>query len=196
MPKVSEQYRKDRRRQIVSAVLNCFARKGIKATSINDIIVESGLSAGAIYGHFSNKDELVLFVVSEVFELISEQSELNQAQAEVQHPAQLIRSLVDHLRMEIGSPALLLQIWGEAVTEPKVRELFTSVYGVLISHFAASASSWFQHLGLDRAAADQRATELMPLLIGIGQGYILQTTLIEGFDEEGYLKSFEQLLSA
>lgn len=112
MPKVSEQYRKDRRRQIMVAVLKCFARKGIKATLISDIIAESGLSAGAIYGHFSNKDELVLFVVSEVFEVIAEQPALSSTEQPPVHPAYLIRDVTGHLWQEIGNPSLLLQIWG------------------------------------------------------------------------------------
>lgn len=194
MPKVSEQYRKERRREIMSAVLKCFARKGIKSTSINDIIVESGLSAGAIYGHFGNKEELVLFVVSEVFDLLGEQSELDEPATEILHPAQLIRGVLDRLRTEIGNPALLLQIWGEAVTEPKVRELFNRVYGVLTTQFSSQTSAWFQSRGRTKAEADLQAAQLMPLLIGVGQGYMIQSTLIDSFDDEAYFASFEDLL--
>ena len=50
MPKVSEQHREARRDQIVDAALRCFSRKGFQRTSMADIIAESGLSAGAIYG--------------------------------------------------------------------------------------------------------------------------------------------------
>ncbi|WP_052663831.1 TetR/AcrR family transcriptional regulator [Psychromicrobium lacuslunae] len=195
MPKVSEQYRKERRREIMSAVLKCFARKGIKATSITDIITESGLSAGAIYGHFGNKEELVLFVVSEVFDLLGEETGTNEPSAEVPHPAQLIRGVLARIRTEIGNPALLLQIWGEAVTEPKVRELFNRVYGVLSKQFSSRASLWFQEHGLSEAEADRRAAQLMPLLIGVGQGYMIQSTLIDSFDDQAYFESFENLLS-
>ena len=56
MPKVSEEYRTARRSEIARAALRCFARKGFDATSMADIIAESGLSAGAIYGHYKSKN--------------------------------------------------------------------------------------------------------------------------------------------
>jgi AcrR family transcriptional regulator len=37
-----------------------FATKGFNGTSMNDIVKESGLSKGAIYGHFESKERLFL----------------------------------------------------------------------------------------------------------------------------------------
>lgn len=37
-----------------------FATKGFNGTSMNDIVIESGLSKGAIYGHFESKERLFL----------------------------------------------------------------------------------------------------------------------------------------
>jgi len=48
-----------RRQQILEAAVACFARKGIHGSSIADICRESGLSAGAIYRHFSGKQEII-----------------------------------------------------------------------------------------------------------------------------------------
>lgn len=38
----------------------CFARQGYHATSIDDVVHESGLSVGAIYSYFASKEELFL----------------------------------------------------------------------------------------------------------------------------------------
>ena len=66
MPKVTEAYRTARRDEIIESALRCFAAKGYQRTSMADIIDESGLSAGAIYGHFSGKKELFSAVAGRV----------------------------------------------------------------------------------------------------------------------------------
>ena len=46
MPKVTEEHLAQRRQQILDAAANCFARNGFHRTSIQDIIKESGVTAG------------------------------------------------------------------------------------------------------------------------------------------------------
>jgi len=43
---------------IISSATKLFAEKGYHATSIQDIVAESGLSVGTIYLYFSNKEEI------------------------------------------------------------------------------------------------------------------------------------------
>jgi len=60
LPKVTEEHERKRREQILSAAMACFARGGYRATSMEDIVRESGLSVGAIYTYFASKQELFL----------------------------------------------------------------------------------------------------------------------------------------
>jgi AcrR family transcriptional regulator len=60
MPKVTAAHEQQRRDQILEAAMACFARTGYRATSMGDIVRESGLSVGAIYSYFVSKDELFL----------------------------------------------------------------------------------------------------------------------------------------
>ena len=66
MPKVSDAHRESRRDQITDAALRSFAAKGFQRTSMADIIAESGLSAGAIYGHFESKQQIAYAVAERV----------------------------------------------------------------------------------------------------------------------------------
>lgn len=59
-PKVTEAYREAARTQILDAAQKVFARKGYHAASMDDIVKESGLSKGALYGYFDSKEELFL----------------------------------------------------------------------------------------------------------------------------------------
>jgi AcrR family transcriptional regulator len=60
VPKISALHEQQRRDQILQAALTCFARQGYHATSIHDVVTESGLSVGAIYSYFPSKEELFL----------------------------------------------------------------------------------------------------------------------------------------
>jgi TetR/AcrR family transcriptional regulator, transcriptional repressor of aconitase len=64
MPKISDQQRQARRDQILAATWRCFLRKGIHATSMEEIIREANLSAGAVYLYYKSKDELIFAAIS------------------------------------------------------------------------------------------------------------------------------------
>jgi AcrR family transcriptional regulator len=60
LPKITAAHEQQRREQILSAAMACFARQGYHATSMDDVVRESGLSVGAIYTYFSSKEDLFL----------------------------------------------------------------------------------------------------------------------------------------
>jgi AcrR family transcriptional regulator len=60
VPKISAAQEQRRRDQILNASFACFARQGYRATSMEDIVRESGLSVGAIYTYFASKEDLFL----------------------------------------------------------------------------------------------------------------------------------------
>jgi AcrR family transcriptional regulator len=60
VPKISAAHEQQRRAQILQAAMACFARQGYHATSMDDVVRQSGLSVGAIYSYFNSKEELFL----------------------------------------------------------------------------------------------------------------------------------------
>jgi TetR/AcrR family transcriptional regulator, transcriptional repressor of aconitase len=60
VPKISAAHEQHRRTQILSGAMACFARQGYRATSMDDVVRECGLSMGAIYSYFGSKEELFL----------------------------------------------------------------------------------------------------------------------------------------
>src|SRR3981189_1141214 len=48
----------DRRRQIIAAASELFARNGFEGTSIRDIAAASGVLSGSLYYHFPSKEDL------------------------------------------------------------------------------------------------------------------------------------------
>src|SRR5579859_2447063 len=65
VPKISLAHEQQRRAQILAAAMACFARQGYHATSMDDVVRESGLSVGAIYSYFPSKEELFLALSDE-----------------------------------------------------------------------------------------------------------------------------------
>ena len=57
-PKVTRKYRQAVRDRVLRAAETLFSEKGYYDTSMDEIVVESGLSKGAIYGHFKSKEDL------------------------------------------------------------------------------------------------------------------------------------------
>ena len=54
-----------RRRQILDAALQCFEKKGVAATTVEDICDVAALSVGSIYHHFGGKEEICDYLVRE-----------------------------------------------------------------------------------------------------------------------------------
>ncbi|MBM3291940.1 TetR/AcrR family transcriptional regulator [Candidatus Bathyarchaeota archaeon] len=59
-PKISVEQKNNVKDRILNAAETLFMDKGFKETSMDDIVKESNMSKGAIYGHFNSKDELIL----------------------------------------------------------------------------------------------------------------------------------------
>lgn len=60
MPKRDAAHMGAQRERIIRAAIECIADKGIERSSISDICERAELSAGALYVHFHNKDEIIL----------------------------------------------------------------------------------------------------------------------------------------
>lgn len=65
MPRVSQDRLDARRREILAAARTCFARHGYEGATVRRLELETGLSRGAIFHHFRDKDALFLAVAED-----------------------------------------------------------------------------------------------------------------------------------
>jgi len=65
MPKVSEAYKQEKRRNLVLAAKEVFIKKGYVQTSMQDIMDEADVSRGAMYSYFNNLEHIFLEVLRE-----------------------------------------------------------------------------------------------------------------------------------
>ena len=195
VPKVSDEYRAARRDEIVEAALAAFRRKGFQAASMADIIAESGLSAGAIYGHFKGKSEIVLEVATRVVgERVHDVQRLGESEQLVP-PSRLLRILVEGMTRDLGDPTIVVQIWGEAITEPSLKALAYAAFEKLRTAIAGYVTLWHQREhGLSREDAAAVATRQVPLFISAVQGYVLQRAIMPEFDGDAYFATLDEYL--
>ena len=65
MPKVSEAHKQARRAEILVAAQRVFARYGFEGATVARLEAETGLSRGAIFSYFANKNALFVAVVGQ-----------------------------------------------------------------------------------------------------------------------------------
>lgn len=192
MPKVKEEHRLLRRSEITRAALRCFTRKGFAATSMTDIIKESGLSAGAIYGYFSGKEELIEAAVSDL--LTDTFPPIDPARWPDQPTTadMLVISLIENLTNRVGDATLLLQVWGQACTTPALKTAASEVGKRLRTLFFEFLICWFEqgHSTNDSTALAEKYADVY---VGLVHGYVTQSALFENFDGERYLETIRKI---
>jgi TetR/AcrR family transcriptional regulator, transcriptional repressor of aconitase len=179
MPKVSEEHLEARRRQILDAALVCFSRDGFHRTSMQAIFEESGLSPGAVYRYFKGKDDIVAAIAAET---------LARFAAAVQSgppggPDVVLGRLFDAIEaVELRDERLrlALQVWGEAMFNPR------------IAGFVRDAIEGLQ----ERIAAELHEPGQARVLVALVQGSVVQRDLYgETFDGAAFRAAALEVVS-
>lgn len=176
MPRVSQEHLDARRRQILEAARACFIRNGFHATTMQDVFVEAGLSAGAVYRYFSGKTELITAIAqSKIGDLTSTLDEIDEAAPPPVDEVlgQLLTRLQEvNERDEIAK--LVGQVWGEAIRTPEVAETMRANIGGVLQKFAVLARR-YQELGVFRP--DVPPEKIARVLAAFLQGFMLQLSV-------------------
>ena len=89
---MKQQERQERsRREIFQAAMEEFGAHGYDKVSMENLCTRHGISKGMMYHYYSNKDELFLLCVQDVFQNLKAQIEQEIVQLEQQSPLAAIR---------------------------------------------------------------------------------------------------------
>src|ERR1700685_4704206 len=64
-PRITQEHLDARRRQILDAARRRFIKNGFHATSMQDVLTEADLSAGAVYRYFRGKEDIIAAIADE-----------------------------------------------------------------------------------------------------------------------------------
>ena len=126
MPKVSEEYYKNKRREIVDAAYRVCTRKPITSVEMKDIIEETGFSHGVVYRYYKDLDE----VLKDLVITINENNRIDDRLDEILSRAredkwektvyEICAMQADYMR-EVGTDLLKVSIYSDmlAMTDPE-----------------------------------------------------------------------------
>jgi AcrR family transcriptional regulator len=192
MPKVSEQYRQTRREEIARAALRVLERNGVRDTSIADIVAESGLSTGAIYSHFTNKGELVRYIVAE---FMLPRLDAIASTSEVRTPRQIIELMLAAITENGISPAVILQFWAEGSLPGEIRDELLRTIGSLRSLLAAALLPWARQMTDDEQQATLLAHAHTLDVAAVAQGFIANEAVFGSRDPVAYLDAVRRIVA-
>ena len=112
----------ERRTQIMQAALTCFARKGFTNTTMDDIVVESGLSKGSLYWYFDGKDDLFSQAVTSFFDDFGQETlaEIEKHETASERMRAGALKMVDFCREAEGLFGLFIEFWSQSEHREKV----------------------------------------------------------------------------
>ncbi len=196
MPKVSQEHRDARRDQITAAALRSFAEKGFQRTSMADIIAASGLSAGAIYLHFDSKQQIAVAAARAIVGHRQQDMIERLTHDPLPDPDELIAVVMAGLRRELPDSRLLVQLWGEGVVDEDLGGIVVEIMDGLRGIFLPYLTRWAQlRRGLSPDDAAAWAETVLPALLGLAQGYIVQSAIFRDFDSDAYLAAVRSFFS-
>jgi TetR/AcrR family transcriptional regulator, transcriptional repressor of aconitase len=195
MPRVSQSYLETRRRQIMDAAVTCFAREGFHRATMQDIVAETGLSAGAIYRYFRSKEDIVAAIAAEHH--AAEAAVL--AEAGGGDVAAALRHLVEVSLGRLADPAeqrwrrVTVQVWGEALRNDRVMGIvrggLDEPLRILADLFRRGVRDGDLPRGLDPDGAAR-------VCASIFQGLVLQQAWDPGLDVGAYITAVLALIGA
>jgi len=115
-----------RRQQLISATINCIARKGMGSTSVGDVAKEAGLSQGIINLHFKSKDNLLNETLRHIADEYKDKFNTVVEQSGPEAADKLLALMELDLRPSIidrQKIAVWFAFWGEVKSRPAYRKI-------------------------------------------------------------------------
>lgn len=142
MPRVSADHLEARRRQILDAARACFARWGYEGATVRRLEDATGLSRGAIFHHFGDKDALFL--------ALAEQDARRMADVVAEQGlVQVMRDLLADPGGELDWLGTRLEVSRRLRTDPAFRERW-SAHAALLSRATRERLARQERAGLLR----------------------------------------------
>ncbi|OBG24612.1 TetR/AcrR family transcriptional regulator [Mycobacterium sp. 852002-51057_SCH5723018] len=123
MPKVSTEYRAQRRAHILDAARRCFVRDGFHGTTMQDLVEEAGVSSGAVYRYFPSKDAVIEAIAADnLDQVVAVIRESVEAGSTAEAAIGEVLRFVTSRHVEDGFAAIALLVWSEAMRNPVLAE--------------------------------------------------------------------------
>ncbi len=198
MAKLSEEQKLARRLQILNAGWRCFDRNGLHATRMDDIIAEAGLSAGAVYSYFKNKDDLVQAALTTSMTGLAERLRPTLESDNPAPPAVLLENIASAIeaftkRDGFDLKRIALLGWAESQRDERLKGIMRAFYDAFLAQLMGCIARWKAAGVLDGSAdTEPLARALLALLLG----YTVQAAVVGGIDPSILRQGVEKLVTS
>ena len=164
----------DKKKQLLDAALHVFATQGFEKASMREIAANAGLTTGAIYYHYKNKDDLYYDAVKESAYFVHKLSEKDK-DSKVKSNQEIFEEISNNVRNRMSKEIeqrLLILLTAYAITKGgRIKEKYKLDYNEIIDKVA---KLYFFAFGVENEACQRRiATILLAALDGVALQYSL-----------------------
>jgi AcrR family transcriptional regulator len=140
---------RDARDELLEAALRVFARRGYGQAGVDEIAAEAGYSKGALYWHFSGKEELLMALLEERIDAPTRDrvALLASAPPERDMSVEATRAFAQQLGEQREAMLLEREYWSLAIRDPELRARYAERQTELRSALATALEARARHLG-------------------------------------------------
>jgi len=173
MPKLAEAAKEQRRQHLIDAAWRCVARGGYRTLSVDDVCAEAGLSKGAFYTYFDQKQDLLLALLDEdaagLADLVADAASQPSGIEQIRRFA---AAVVDR-----GSDATVVQLradlWAEIASDESLRARFLEA----MQQRRARLADLIEAAVAAGELVDVPANALAAVFLALGDGLMLHRVL-------------------
>jgi AcrR family transcriptional regulator len=140
---------REARAELLTAALQVFARRGYREAGVDEIAAEAGYSKGALYWHFSGKEELLLTLLEERIDMPMREmvSLLESAPPDRDMSKEATREFARQLGEDRDAVLLDREYWSLAIRDPEIRARYAARQTELRDTLARALEARARHLG-------------------------------------------------
>jgi AcrR family transcriptional regulator len=140
---------REARDELLTAALRVFARRGYREAGVDEIAAEAGYSKGALYWHFSGKEELLTALLEERIDAPTRDRVALLASAPPERDMSVEATRAFALQLVEQREAMLVEreYWSLAIRDPELRTRYAERQTELRGELAAAMEARARHLG-------------------------------------------------
>ena len=157
------------RDELLTGALRVFARRGYREAGVDEIAAEAGYSKGALYWHFSGKEDLVAALIEERIDTPMRErfALLASAPPERDMSEEATRAFAQQLDGEREALLLEREYWSLAIRDPDLRARYAERQTELRRDLAAALEARARHVGTpDLTMPPQDIARIVMSIIG------------------------------
>jgi AcrR family transcriptional regulator len=140
---------RETREELLGAALRVFASRGYREAGVDEIAAAAGYSKGALYWHFSGKEDLLLTLLEERIDARTREMVALLASGPPERDMSVEASREFARRLSTQRDAVLLEreYWSLAIRDPELRARYAERQTELRGALAAALKARARHLG-------------------------------------------------